>query len=249
MIPQVRGFQGCCLDNHRNNWRCARAVRALCGNAPSVIQKEPLALSVLHFPHQWWSKFPSHGNDWLQSMPASALERRQGAEAALVSRGTTVLLSPPKNALSRTSNGDPPAPHGFACRMTTEISLLWLRLIHWQDIVRSVLELMASYNSHALLDEDEDVVCLHCCKKKRYIMESALPCLTAYMQQFFDWEVARLDAGTLPLPLCSRKLVHLALQHPCPCSCSVVHPDTITSVSGTPAPHPVCPERQIRDIL
>ena len=27
MIPQVRGFQGCYLDNHRNNWRCARAVR------------------------------------------------------------------------------------------------------------------------------------------------------------------------------------------------------------------------------
>ena len=27
MIPQVGGFQGCYLDNHRNNWRCARAVR------------------------------------------------------------------------------------------------------------------------------------------------------------------------------------------------------------------------------
>ena len=34
MIPQVRGFQGCYLDNHRNNWRCARAVPALCENAP-----------------------------------------------------------------------------------------------------------------------------------------------------------------------------------------------------------------------
>ena len=34
MIPQVGGFQGCYLDNHRNNWRCARAVRALCENAP-----------------------------------------------------------------------------------------------------------------------------------------------------------------------------------------------------------------------
>ena len=31
VIPQVRGFQGCYLDNHRNNWRCARAVRE---NAP-----------------------------------------------------------------------------------------------------------------------------------------------------------------------------------------------------------------------
>ena len=34
MIPQVGGFQGCYLDNHRNNWRCARAVPALCENAP-----------------------------------------------------------------------------------------------------------------------------------------------------------------------------------------------------------------------
>ena len=30
MIPQVGGFQGCYPDNHRNNWRCARAVPALC---------------------------------------------------------------------------------------------------------------------------------------------------------------------------------------------------------------------------
>ena len=36
MIPQVGGFQGCYLDNHRNNWRCARAVHALCENAPNV---------------------------------------------------------------------------------------------------------------------------------------------------------------------------------------------------------------------
>ena len=34
MIPQVRGFQGCYLDHHRNNWRCARAVPTLCENAP-----------------------------------------------------------------------------------------------------------------------------------------------------------------------------------------------------------------------
>ena len=36
MIPQVGGFQGCYLDNHRNNWRCARAVR-----------KRPLSLHLL----------------------------------------------------------------------------------------------------------------------------------------------------------------------------------------------------------
>ena len=36
MIPQVGGFQGCYLDNHRNNWRCARAVR-----------KRPLSVCVL----------------------------------------------------------------------------------------------------------------------------------------------------------------------------------------------------------
>ena len=27
MIPQVGGFQGCYLDNHRNNWRCARCAK------------------------------------------------------------------------------------------------------------------------------------------------------------------------------------------------------------------------------
>ena len=27
MILQVGGFRGCYPDNHRNNWRCARAVR------------------------------------------------------------------------------------------------------------------------------------------------------------------------------------------------------------------------------
>ena len=30
MHDSVGGFQGCYLDNHRNNWRCARTVRALC---------------------------------------------------------------------------------------------------------------------------------------------------------------------------------------------------------------------------
>ena len=58
MIPQVGGFRGCYLDNHRNNWRCARtvralcarcarAVRALCENAPTGLSKhgDPV------FPH------------------------------------------------------------------------------------------------------------------------------------------------------------------------------------------------------
>ena len=36
MIPQVSGFQGCYLDDHRNNWRCARAV-----------QKRPLSAGFL----------------------------------------------------------------------------------------------------------------------------------------------------------------------------------------------------------
>ena len=39
------GFQGCYLDNHRNDWRCARAVRALCENAPSamvIVDRVPL---------------------------------------------------------------------------------------------------------------------------------------------------------------------------------------------------------------
>ena len=36
MIPQVGRFQGCYLDHHRNNWRCVRAVPALCENVPHV---------------------------------------------------------------------------------------------------------------------------------------------------------------------------------------------------------------------
>ena len=36
MLLEVAGFQGCYWGKHRNNWRCARAVRALCENAPDV---------------------------------------------------------------------------------------------------------------------------------------------------------------------------------------------------------------------
>ena len=54
-------FQGCYLDNHRNNWRCARAVRALCENAPSESRRvltvpltvpQPLCLIVPCCPVQ-----------------------------------------------------------------------------------------------------------------------------------------------------------------------------------------------------
>ena len=38
MIPQVGGFQGCYLDNHRNNWRCARAVRKRPQNTMRVMR-------------------------------------------------------------------------------------------------------------------------------------------------------------------------------------------------------------------
>ena len=34
MLLEVAGFQGCYRGKHRNNWRCARAVHALCENAP-----------------------------------------------------------------------------------------------------------------------------------------------------------------------------------------------------------------------
>ena len=36
MLLEVAGFQGCYRGKHRNNWRCAHAVHALCENAPSV---------------------------------------------------------------------------------------------------------------------------------------------------------------------------------------------------------------------
>ena len=34
MLLEVAGIQGCYRGKHRNNWRCARAVHALCENAP-----------------------------------------------------------------------------------------------------------------------------------------------------------------------------------------------------------------------
>ena len=49
-----QGFRGCYLDNHRNNWRCARAVRALCENAPLcptlylTLQKELGQCGIMH---------------------------------------------------------------------------------------------------------------------------------------------------------------------------------------------------------
>ena len=46
MIPQVRGFQGCYLDNHRNNWRCARAVRK---RPLSVQPRAPARQMVIRF--------------------------------------------------------------------------------------------------------------------------------------------------------------------------------------------------------
>ena len=33
MLLEVASFQGCYRGRHRNNWRCARAVHALCENA------------------------------------------------------------------------------------------------------------------------------------------------------------------------------------------------------------------------
>ena len=49
MIPQVGGFQGCYLDNHRNNWRCARTVPTLCENTPKEPRNDlfPLFCSTL----------------------------------------------------------------------------------------------------------------------------------------------------------------------------------------------------------
>ena len=42
MIPQVGGFRGCYPDNHRNSWRCARTVRALCPRCARAVRKRPL---------------------------------------------------------------------------------------------------------------------------------------------------------------------------------------------------------------
>ena len=50
MIPQVRGFQGCYLDNHRNNWLCARAVPALCPRCAKTPPKGLLPPPALRPP-------------------------------------------------------------------------------------------------------------------------------------------------------------------------------------------------------
>ena len=55
MIPQVGGFQGCYLDNHRNNWCCARTVRALClrcaKTPPRGLDARPVSLCCMNDVH------------------------------------------------------------------------------------------------------------------------------------------------------------------------------------------------------
>ena len=52
MIPQVCGFQGCYLDNHRNNWRCARAVRKRPQRTGRVIRRVSLGIGTRTRPTQ-----------------------------------------------------------------------------------------------------------------------------------------------------------------------------------------------------
>ena len=41
-------YQGCYLDNHRNNWRCARAVPALCARCAKTPPRFRLHLRLAH---------------------------------------------------------------------------------------------------------------------------------------------------------------------------------------------------------
>ena len=49
MIPQVGGFRGCYPDNHRNSWRCARTVHALCPRCAKTPPKHVLGRIYMFF--------------------------------------------------------------------------------------------------------------------------------------------------------------------------------------------------------
>ena len=64
MIPQVGGFQGCYLDNHRNNWRCARAVRKRPLGHLQIAGFQPNHASPPVQPNQGLNGGPHGGGQW-----------------------------------------------------------------------------------------------------------------------------------------------------------------------------------------
>ena len=124
MIPQVGGFQGCYLDNHRDNWRRARAVRkrphrqnqamATCPDMRRTTDGWHLAirnaLALCCIFHISGGEHPTKSTVLAKVLcepspaPAPAWEGCQGAEAALVSRGTTVPLSTIENPFPQWSH-------------------------------------------------------------------------------------------------------------------------------------------------
>ena len=83
MILQVGGFQGCYLDNHRNNWRCACAVPALCENAPYKAARRLWGTMLLCFlccgvycMEPWPAMVDTHGGAGKASSSCQGVRRR-----------------------------------------------------------------------------------------------------------------------------------------------------------------------------
>ena len=110
MIPQVRGFQGCYLDNHRNNWRCARAVRKrpLKGTCRPRLPQPP-------GPHPSPGR-PGGGGG---GDPAVAPPPRTGRQGSVVAR-----------QVRRLARGGPPAPGPPAPQQRWEGGAVTLRMAH-----------------------------------------------------------------------------------------------------------------------
>ena len=78
MIPQVRGFQGCYLDNHRNNWRCARAVPALCARCAKTPPLKPSRpLSPLGRPPPLTKRHSEWQNTRCRETPCESVKSRR----------------------------------------------------------------------------------------------------------------------------------------------------------------------------
>ena len=123
MIPQVGGFQGCYLDNHRNNWRCARAVPALCENAPYRAEPAPPpGISALPLP---LPGLIARGAKWSVRRVRLAIEataittpNAAGAEVERWSLGRGLLSVPAAHAWLEQHEAEPLADVRFVVRAT-----------------------------------------------------------------------------------------------------------------------------------
>ena len=81
-----------------------------------------------------------------------------------------------------------------------EVALLWIQLRAWHTIVASISNALAQYTSRVCCSAQRSCHgCEACSELRRYIMESALPCLSAYFTHFWDPMVAQMEAAENPM--------------------------------------------------